>query len=86
MHALDLFPDLFGYVGIGAGAEFIPYFVALLSLVGAALIAVLQWPVAVVVSRLSARHRSSAKTDADASRRCDADINEMHSSKSCGVV
>jgi len=32
------------YVGLGAGAEFIPYFWAILAWAGAALLAVLQWP------------------------------------------
>ena len=50
--ALPLFADLIGscgllaYVGMGPGPEFIPYFMALLGVVGAALLAVVQWPIA----------------------------------------
>lgn len=35
---------MFGYVGPMAGQEFIPYFLALLALVWAAAVAILQWP------------------------------------------
>ncbi|MGH7135871.1 MAG: hypothetical protein ACREHD_09035 [Pirellulales bacterium] len=50
------FPEpmcLFGYVGLGPGPELIPYFLALLSVVGAALIAVLQWPITAFWAYLS---------------------------------
>lgn len=49
--AMPLFLDLVGgcgplaYVGMGPGPEFIPYFMALLGVVGAALLAVVQWPI-----------------------------------------
>jgi hypothetical protein len=33
------------YVGLGPGQELIPYFLALLGVVGTALLAVLQWPI-----------------------------------------
>jgi hypothetical protein len=35
---------MFAYLGFGPGQEFIPYFLALLAFVWAAVIAVLQWP------------------------------------------
>ena len=44
---------LLGYVGLGPGPELIPYFLALLSVVGAALIAVLQWPITAFWAYLS---------------------------------
>jgi hypothetical protein len=37
-------PCPLAYVGLGPGQEFIPYFFALLGVVGLALVAVLQWP------------------------------------------
>jgi hypothetical protein len=40
------------YVGLGPGQEFIPYFLALLAWAGAALFAILQWPVAALLRRL----------------------------------
>jgi hypothetical protein len=46
-------PDgLLAYVGLGPGQEFIPYFLALVAWVGAACVAVLQWPVASLLRRL----------------------------------
>lgn len=61
----SVFPfSLFGYVGLGPGPEFLPYFVALLSLVGAAFIAVLQWPVTAFLGYLSKlRRRGDAEHD-----------------------
>lgn len=44
---------LLAYVGLGPGQEFIPQFVALLSLAATALLAVLQWPITVLLSRWS---------------------------------
>ncbi len=42
----DLAPALLlGYVGLEPGPEFILYFLALLGVVGGALIAILQWPI-----------------------------------------
>ena len=35
---------MFGYVGLGPGQELIPYFLALLGFIAAAVIAVVQWP------------------------------------------
>ncbi|HET6883442.1 MAG TPA: hypothetical protein VFI31_25045 [Pirellulales bacterium] len=44
--ALHLAPTpLVAYVGLGPSPEFVPYFLALLGVVGAALIAFLQWPI-----------------------------------------
>jgi len=54
-------PDSHGlpaYVGLGPEQALIPYFLALLAWVGAALIAVLQWPIAALL-----RRRKRAKTD-----------------------
>lgn len=54
LESLVLLPCcLFAYVGLGPGPELIPYFLALLSLVGAALIAVLQWPITAFWAYLS---------------------------------
>ena len=39
------------YVGLGPEQAFIPYFLALLAWVGAALIAVLQWPIGALLRR-----------------------------------
>lgn len=44
---------LLGYVGLGPGQEFIPQFVALLGLAAAAFLAILQWPITALLSRLS---------------------------------
>lgn len=44
--------ELLAYVGMGPGPEFIPYFMALLGVIGAALIAVVQWPVSALLGRL----------------------------------
>ena len=40
------------YVGMGPGPEFIPYFMALLGVVGAALLAVVQWPISLLLGRV----------------------------------
>jgi hypothetical protein len=57
-------PDLdrllpLAYIGPGPGQEFIPYFFTLLGFVGAALVAVVQWPVAVLL-RCLPRGRGAA--------------------------
>ena len=87
MHAPVLFPGLFAYVGIGPGPEFIPYFAALMSLVGAAAIAVLQWVVSLMLSCFPAtrRRRSDATANAaDASHseaaRCERSSSEHRDS------
>jgi hypothetical protein len=49
-----------GYVGIGPGQEFIPYFLALLALVGTALSAVIRWPFAVLARLLGRFKRGQA--------------------------
>ena len=57
---------LWGYMGLGQGPELIPYFAALVSFVGAALIAVLQWPLSVLFGRFSkARRRTADPPQAD---------------------
>lgn len=48
---------LLGYVGLGPGPEFIPYFLALLGVVGAAFIALIQWPLLVLRSYLKGKRR-----------------------------
>ncbi len=45
--------SLLGYVGLGPGPDLIPYVMALLSFVGVALVAVLQWPVFIMLSHLA---------------------------------
>ncbi len=42
----DPFAALLAYAGPGAGLELIPYFLGLLAWAGAALIAILLWPIA----------------------------------------
>jgi hypothetical protein len=49
--------SLWAYVGLGPGQEFIPQFVALLSFALTALLAVLQWPITALLSRLAARKK-----------------------------
>ena len=51
MPDLDRFLPL-AYIGPGPGQEFIPYFFTLLGFVGAVLVAVAQWPVAVLLRGL----------------------------------
>lgn len=46
-------PCPLAYVGLGPGQEFIPYFFALLGLVGTALVAALQRPAAALLAFLS---------------------------------
>ncbi len=46
-------PALWGYIGLGPGQEFIPQFLALLGLAATALLAVVQWPILALWSRLS---------------------------------
>lgn len=48
---------LIGYVGLGPGPELLPYFFALLGLIAAAIIAILQWPVGVLLRWLPRRKR-----------------------------
>lgn len=57
---------LLGYVGLGPGLEFIPYFLALMGVVGAALLAVLQWPLLALISFFRVKRRRSEATDAQA--------------------
>ena len=40
---------MFGYAGLGPGQELIPYFLAMLAFIGAAVGAVLQWPIAMAL-------------------------------------
>jgi hypothetical protein len=44
--------SLLAYVGLGPGQEMIPYFWGLLSIMGAALLGILQWPFLVLFGRL----------------------------------
>lgn len=64
MHAHDCFfgmmalltsgsAGLWAYVGLGPGQEFIPQFLALLGLAATAFLAVVQWPIFALWSRLS---------------------------------
>jgi hypothetical protein len=40
---------MLAYVGLGPGQELIPYFLALVGFAGAALLAVLQWPLRILL-------------------------------------
>jgi hypothetical protein len=53
---------LLAYAGFGPGQELIPYFLALLTFVGAALLAVVQWPLAILLRWLS-RLRNGGKEE-----------------------
>lgn len=55
-------PGLWAYVGLGPGQEFIPQFLALLGLAATALLAVVHWPIAALLSRLS--RASAARKEA----------------------
>jgi hypothetical protein len=52
-----------GYVGLGPGPEFIPYFLALLGVVGAALIALLQWPILTLRAYLKGKRHPHDETE-----------------------
>lgn len=67
---------LLAYVGLGSGLEFLPYFAALLSLLAAALLAVVQWPMFVVVRWLKARRKHEPTADVMQSR-CEAGGDEV---------
>jgi hypothetical protein len=43
--------SLLAYFGLGAGAELIPYFFALVTFAGAAFLAVVQWPIQALYRR-----------------------------------
>jgi hypothetical protein len=54
--------SLFGYVGLGPGPDLIPYVMALLSFVGVAIVAVLQWPVSVMLGYLAKLRRRANRS------------------------
>lgn len=54
-------PALLGYMGLGSGIELLPYFVALLGVAGAALLAIVQRPLVLLVRWL----RKSKRTPTD---------------------
>ena len=59
--------ELLAYVGPGPGPELIPYFLALLSFLGVALIALVQRPISILLGYLSkARRRRHEQTDTPA--------------------
>lgn len=43
------FPAVLAYLGLGSGVELLPYFVALVSFAGAALVAVVQQPLMLLI-------------------------------------
>lgn len=55
----------FAYVGLGPGPEFLPYFLALLSLVAAAALAVLQWPIMVILRSIAKVRRLRRQPPSD---------------------
>jgi hypothetical protein len=57
-------PHVWAYIGLGPGQEFIPYFLTLLTFIGAALVAVVQWPIAVLL-RLFRKKRNVESIDVD---------------------
>ena len=68
--ALSFFHALLAYVGMGPGPEFIPYFMALLGVIGAALIAIVQWPIVALFRWFKSKHSRGA--DAETSSAADA--------------
>jgi hypothetical protein len=50
---LSLPAGLWAYIGLGPGQEFIPQFLAMLGLIATALLAIVQWPLFALWSRLS---------------------------------
>lgn len=53
MSGSDALPlPILAYLGLGSGVELLPYFVALLSFAGAALLAIVQRPLILVLRRL----------------------------------
>jgi hypothetical protein len=58
-----LLGGLLGYVGLGPGQELIPQFLALLWWMGAALLAVLQWPLLVLLRRFQGKAREQPKAE-----------------------
>ncbi len=59
------FSVVLAYMGLGSGLDLLPYFAALLSLVGAALIAVVQWPALIVIRWLRAKRKHTLEETAD---------------------
>ncbi|HEV3340668.1 MAG TPA: hypothetical protein VG125_09930 [Pirellulales bacterium] len=65
----DLSLCVLAYMGLGSGLEFLPYFVALLGLVGAALLAVVQQPVLIVLRWLKGgRQQTKEEAAVDATQ------------------
>lgn len=54
---------LLSYVGMGPGPEFIPYFIALLGVVGAALLAVVQWPISAFLGWLRGKRSPGERSE-----------------------
>lgn len=53
--------DMWAYVGLGPGQEFIPYFLTLLVWAGIACLAVLQWPLQALRRRWARTRRARAE-------------------------
>lgn len=53
------------YMGLGSGLELVPYFAALVSVVGAALIAIVQRPVVTTVRWLRHKRKHEVEATAD---------------------
>jgi hypothetical protein len=54
--------SVWAYVGLGPGQEFIPHFVAMMGLLATAVLAVVQWPILALWSRLSRAYAARKKT------------------------
>jgi hypothetical protein len=61
---------------IGMGPEFVPYFMALLGVIGAALVAVVQWPISALLGWLKGKRNRSkdAETPAASESRALGDV------------
>lgn len=64
LFALPFSTGLWAYVGLGPGQEFIPQFLVLLSFAATALLAIIQWPIAALLSRLAAARRKRQEASA----------------------
>jgi hypothetical protein len=67
--------SVLAYVGLGPGQEFIPHFLALLGFIGAALLAIIQWPL-LALRRLFARARGAGQHRREGEGRGAADVPE----------
>ena len=56
---------LLAYVGLGPGPELVPYLIAFVTFVGAAFIAMVQWPFFVLLGWLKSKRQSRRDSQSD---------------------